>query len=267
MSKKTKKEVLSKEEIYKAVKHHFYEEPAASSTVKELIKAKGLKGLGTVRDITEAVDTLVKRGYLLEYAPGSYRMNPDKLELHPAEVTGMTQYCYYVSVEGLDDDLVVDMENGMNALVGDKVSVVFLSRKRRGRDQAAIIKITERKNDRFVGVVERSDRYAFIATDSKKMPFDIFVPLRDLQDAEDGEKVLVEITSWEPGNRTPNGRVVQRFGAAGDNNAEMHAILAEYGLPYHFEESIEAAAEQIPDDITPAEIKRRRDFTDVTTSP
>ena len=68
------------------------------------------------------------------------------------------------------------------------VDSIFLKHKRRGRDQGAIIKIMERKETRFIGVVERSDRYAFIATDSKKMPFDIFVPLRDLQDAEDGEK-------------------------------------------------------------------------------
>ncbi len=265
MSKKAKKEVLSKEEIYKAVKYHFYEEPVAAFTVKELSKDKSLKGLGSVHDIAEAVDTLVSRGYISKCSPDKYRMNPDKLNLHPAEVTGMTQYCYYVRAEGMDDDLVVAMENGMNALVGDKVSIVFLKHKRRGRDQGAIIKILERKETRFVGVVERSDRYAFIATDSKKMPFDIFVPLRDLQDAEDGEKVLVEITSWDQGNRTPNGRVVQRFGAAGDNNAEMHAILAEYGLPYHFEEAIEAAAEQIPEDITQSEIKKRRDFTKVTT--
>ncbi|MDE6482656.1 MAG: hypothetical protein K2L01_02700, partial [Rikenellaceae bacterium] len=94
MSKKAKKEVLSKEEIYKAVKYFFYEEPVAAFTVKELVKAKSLRGLASAHDISEAVDTLVTRGYVTKCSPDKYRMNPDKLNQHPAEVTGMTQYCY-----------------------------------------------------------------------------------------------------------------------------------------------------------------------------
>ncbi len=148
----------------------------------------------------------------------------------------------------------------MNALVGDKVSIVFLKHKRRGRDQGAIIKIMERKETRFIGVVERSDRYAFIATDSKRCRSTYSSPcatcrMPRTEKSSRGDNIMGTKAT------APNGRVVQRFGAAGDN-AEMHAILAEYGLSaYHFEEAIEAAAEQIPEDITQSEIKKRRDFT------
>ncbi len=264
MSKKVKKEFQSKEEILKAIKYQFQEDPLRLFTTRDFTRIKSLRGL-TMSQSKEAIQTLLSDGYIISVEEDRFGVNPDGRDLLSGEVTGMTQYCYFVRAEGMDEDLVVATENGMNALVGDVVNLALLSKLRRGRRQGVIMKITERKNNRFVGVVERSERYAFVVTDSRRMPFDIFVPISDLQGAADGEKVLVEIVSWDHGNRTPNGRVISRFGASGDNNAEMHAILAEYGLPYKFDESIEAAAEKIPEAITAKDMEKRRDFTGITT--
>lgn len=265
MPKKTKNEILTKEETYKKLKSFFVNNPSRLYSKKDLKENKTIKNLSKQGNLDEALNDLFLRGYIVESHDGKYRTNPDKLDLITGVVTGMTMHNYFVKGDTSEAEFMVSIENGLNSLVGDTVMFVDLKKYRNNRPEAAIVKTVERKNSRFIGVLELSERYAFVAVDSRNMPFDIFIPLKDVNGAQDGDKVLVEVTAWVQGNKNPNGKIVERFGKVGDNNAEMHAILAEYDLPYKFEDYIEKEANSIPDDITPAEIKRRRDFRSATT--
>lgn len=265
MQKKTKQVMLSKDETYAIVKHLFTDEPLKEETLDGILAEKQLRAKVTPEQVKEVLDLLITQGFLNINNAANYCVNTSKMKRYIGEVATITQSVTYISSDAFEEDLVLDGDKARNVLIGDKVEFVLLPKKRRGRLECSIIAVIERKNTKFVGEVEISDKFAFVSTDSRKMPVDIFVPLRELNGAKNGDKVLVEIVDWTPGNRTPNGRVVQVFGEVGDNNAEMHAILAEYGLPYHFDAAIEKAANKISDKITDKEKKNRRDFTGITT--
>ncbi|MEG2864995.1 MAG: ribonuclease R, partial [Mucinivorans sp.] len=125
-----------------------------------------------------------------------------------------------------------------------------------------IIEIGKRK---FVGRVQLSERFAFVVIDSRQMPLDIFVPFDNLGGAANGQKVVVEVVDWPMNSKNPVGKIIDVLGDSGDNNTEMHAILAEFGLPYHFPQELEEKAGKIPEQISAAEIARRRDMRGIPT--
>lgn len=161
--------------------------------------------------------------------------------------------------------LFVAERNSMHAMDGDKVQVQILA-KRKGRDpEAEVIEILERSKNTYVGVLDVGKFHAFLVMDSKILANDIFIPKDKLKNAKDGQKVLVRILEWPEKAKNPIGEVIDVLGEVGDNNTEMHAILAEYGLPYSYPEKIEKEAEKIPAKITKEEIMLREDFRDVCT--
>ncbi|MDY3979403.1 MAG: ribonuclease R [Tidjanibacter sp.] len=170
----------------------------------------------------------------------------------------------YVLVEGMDEDVFVDRRNSARALDGDTVKVVITRRRSRGGPEGEVVEIVRRAERNYVGTVTKTRTHAFVAVDSNKIPVDIFIA-EGADRLKDNDKVVVKITSWEDDVKSPTGIIVDILGQTGDNNTEMHAILAEYGLPYTFPEGVEEAAEKIPSTITPKEIEGRRDFRAVTT--
>ncbi|NJK84833.1 MAG: RNB domain-containing ribonuclease [Bacteroidales bacterium] len=117
----------------------------------------------------------------------------------------------------------------------------------------------------FVGVVEVSSKFAFLSSDNRQMPFDIFIPVDKLNGAKDGQKAIARITDWPKNVKNPFGEIVEVLGNQGENETEMHAILAEYGLPYRFPADVEKDAEKIPDKITAEDVSIRRDFRSIPT--
>lgn len=162
-------------------------------------------------------------------------------------------------------DIIVEPRNVHHAMHGDIVRVVIISHRRDGRQEGEIVEIVEQAKRTFVGRIEISEKYAFVIIDSKQVPTDIFVPLRSLNGASNGQKVVVKIVEWPETAKNPTGEIVDVLGNVGDNNTEMHAILAEYDLPYHFPEELERIAELIPSDLTPQEYAKRRDMRGITT--
>ena len=134
-----------------------------------------------------------------------------------------------------------------------------------GNPEGEVVEVIERSPKKYVGVVERSDNFAFVHVDSRKMAHDIFIPERSLNGAKQGQKVLVNIVGWPDTMKSPEGEIVDVFGTPGNNNTEMHAILAEFDLPYSYPQEVEQQAEKIPDTIDAKEIARRRDMRGVTT--
>ena len=173
----------------------------------------------------------------------------------------------YIICEGVEEDIIVNAKEMSNALDGDRVLVALWAKKRKDkRQEGSILEVLQRKREEFVGKVQLSDRFAFIVPDNKKLHFDIFVKKSDLQGANNGDKVVVKITKWHDEHRkNPEGEVTLVLGKAGENDTEMHAILAEYGLPEAFPERVEREAQELPKEITPQEIKKRRDFRSIPT--
>lgn len=161
--------------------------------------------------------------------------------------------------------IMVAERNSMHALNGDKV-MVHISAARHGMEpEAEVIKILERKEQVFVGTLHVQKYYAVLISDTKFLATDIFIPLDHLKGGVTGDKVVVRIVDWPEDANTPIGEVVDVLGSAGANDAEIHAILAEFGLPYKYPENVERAARRISAEISPEEIARRRDLRGVTT--
>ncbi len=170
----------------------------------------------------------------------------------------------YITSEEMEDDVMVVPHKTLNALHGDIVKV-RLSPKFGGRQEGEIIEIVERAKTDFVGVIQLSAKFAFLVPSSNKMHVDIYVPLEKLNGAKNGQKAIVRIVEWPKNGVNPIGEVIEVLGNVGENDTEMHAILAEYGLPYAFPKDVERVADLIPTIISEDEIAKRRDFRTVTT--
>ncbi len=153
----------------------------------------------------------------------------------------------------------------MHALNGDKVKVLVAARRKGVEPECKVVEILEPNEQVFIGTLTVDKHFATLSTDSKFLATDIFIPRGKLHGGKTGDKAVVVITDWPEDAKNPHGEVIDILGKNGENNAEMHAILAEFGLPYRYPESVEKAADKIGAGITPEEIARRRDMRDVTT--
>lgn len=117
----------------------------------------------------------------------------------------------------------------------------------------------------FVGVFSTNKNTAFVVVDNRILTNDIYVPVEKTGGAKDGQKVVVKVVDWPDNARNPIGGIVDVLGYAGDNNTEMHAILAEFNLPYSYPEQIAAEAEKLDVSISAEEIAKRLDYREVTT--
>ncbi|HBH21878.1 MAG TPA: ribonuclease R [Cytophagales bacterium] len=171
----------------------------------------------------------------------------------------------YIIVEGLEEDIYVKAENLLYAFDDDTVKVVLLPSRRGRKPEGKVVEIIERFRDEFVGLMDISGKHGFVIPDFRKMHQDIYIPSHHRNNAQNDDKVLVKITQWPSGDKKPEGKVLEVLGKSGDNEAEIHSIIAEFGLPYKFPEHLERAAKKISDGFTKEEIRTRKDFRDVTT--
>ncbi|MDD5963597.1 MAG: ribonuclease R [bacterium] len=179
----------------------------------------------------------------------------------------------FVRVEGREDDIYIPARKMRGALNGDTVAIlaasgVSASKKREGRGgsvEGEVLRVLERSKKPYVGILQIIGGKAWVIIESRVMPYDVQVPLESVNAEDEGKKVAVLVNRWERRDDAPWGEIVDVLGVPGENNTEMHAILAEYGLPYKFPDAVERAAATIPVEITPDEIARRRDFRDICT--
>jgi len=170
----------------------------------------------------------------------------------------------FVPDDGSEPIFIAERRSG-HAMHGDKVKVA-LTAKRKGRKvEGEVIEIIERAKDTFVGTLKVEKNYAFLLTEDRTLANDIFIPRDMLKGGRDGEKAIVKIVKWPEDAKNPIGKVMDILGQAGDNTTEMHAILAEFGLPYVYPKAVEAAADKISDIITPEDYAEREDFREITT--
>jgi ribonuclease R len=171
---------------------------------------------------------------------------------------------YLVPDDGSENVFVAE-RNSAGAVNGDRVKVVLFARRPHAGLEGEVTEILKRAKDTFVGTLQVKGKFAYLVTPDKSDK-DIYIPLASLKKGHDGEKAVVKVVEWpDTPDRNPVGKVIDILGAAGENNTEMHAILAEYGLPYSYPENVEQAADQIPSEITDAALAGREDFRDVVT--
>ena len=171
---------------------------------------------------------------------------------------------YLVPDDGSENVFVAE-RNSAGAVNGDRVKVVLFARRPHAGLEGEVTEILKRAKDTFVGTLQVKGKFAYLVTPDKSDK-DIYIPLASLKKGRDGEKAVVKVVEWpDTPDRNPVGKVIDILGAAGENNTEMHAILAEYGLPYSYPENVEQAADQIPSEITDAALAGREDFRDVVT--
>ena len=244
----------------------FREMPEKRFTLKALAAASG----GADRDgrnLTKHIlDTLLEQGFIEDEGRGKYHLSRSRMPRYEGVVDMSASGAMYVQCEELDSDVFVHQRNTRNALNGDRVEVIVTHTSRNGAKEGEIAKVLERSPRCYAGRVEIASRtIAVVVPDSRKMATDIAISLKKYPHLKQDDKVAVRVVEWRDGDRLPQGELVDILGAAGDNDAEMHAILLEYNLPYKFEEQVEKAANAIDGRITERDIAERRDMREVTT--
>lgn len=205
------------------------------------------------------------RGLFAEADKGKYLLREIKaVEIGRVDMTADGS-AFIVLDDEFEDDIFIAPRKLRNALHGDTVRVHTYEKKRGKRKEGEVVEIIQRAKTEFTGIINISNRFAFFIADNRKMLNDIFVPLEELNGAKDGEKVVVTITDWPINTKNPVGKVLHVLGKQGENNTEMNAILADFGFPLEFPKAVIKGSEALPEVIDKEEIKKRRDFRQITT--
>jgi ribonuclease R len=215
--------------------------------------------------IIKDLKILAAQKKITESEPGKYLIVETSKDYSEGviDMTGR-KTAYFVSPD-FEDDVFIPTNNLNHALDGDKVKVYVYNRRKGKRVEGEVIEVLERKKTDFVGVIDIQKNFAFVATANPKMYTDIFISKDKLGDAENGDVVLVHIEDWPSRADSPFGKVIKVLGKPGEHNTEIHAILAEYGLPAEFPLEVELYAQKIDTSIQESEIKKRRDMRDTLT--
>ncbi|MBQ9655220.1 MAG: ribonuclease R [Prevotella sp.] len=265
MSKHKSGKRLSKQRVIEMLQTLFQQNPAQTFSFKDIFKSLKLSTHPAKMLAVETMDEMAWDDYLTKTSENSFRLN---LKNQVQEGTFIRKANGKNSFQPDDGGkpIFVSERNSLFAMNGDRVRVAMMARRRHHIKEAMVVEILSHKVDQAVGKLKVEKDYAFLVTEGNIFVHDILIPKKKLKGGKDGEKAVVRITQW-PSKESKNivGEVIDVLGKEGDNNVEMHAILAQYGLPYKYPRHVEDAADKIDPGITPEEIARREDFRDVFT--
>jgi ribonuclease R len=233
---------------------------------KQLHKVFAARQADEKQLLEQLTQELVTQGILLTKANGYHQWRePDMLVIEGRLEHVNAQYAF-LRPDDASEDVYVAREDLYTAIDGDTVKVRVLPANRRShKREGEVVEIVTRGRSELVGTLEMGPTYAFVQPDAKRLYNDVYVPQGYINGAKDGQKVLISITQWADGRRRMEGRVTEVLGNKGENDTEMHAILAEFGLPYRFPKDVEAESEAISETLEADEIARRRDMRSVMT--
>ena len=255
---------MKKEAIIQAVLNTFQLNPKAVYNYKQLSKSIGIEAQVQKLYVADLLYDLTYDGILAEAEPGRFRLNSlgtVAVGIFQRRSNGRNAFL----PEDGGEPIRVAERNSHHAMDGDKVRVQLFARRRGAEPEAEVMEVLENKKRTFVGRLQIAKDYAFLMTEDKTLSNDIFIPREHLHGGRNNDKALVRIIEWPEGAKNPLGEVIDILGKAGDNNTEMHAILAEFGLPYTYPEKVEEAANRIPTEITDEDRAGREDFRGVVT--
>ncbi|MFN7012749.1 MAG: ribonuclease R, partial [Bacteroidia bacterium] len=227
------------------VLHFFQQNPSKTFNYKQLSAALGLKDEKQRQLVASFLPKLEEKKFIVLIEKGKYKLKTDA-----PYVTGIIEIVStgsaYVTPDNGGEDIYVPARMIRNAFTGDKVKLYVFFNKKRKTYEGEVIEVIERSKTEYVGTIQVAGKYGFFVADSNKIHTDIFIPESALNGAKDGEKVICRIIDWPTKSKNPVGEVVDVLGTPGNNTVEMHAILADFGLPYKFPDGVEALAEHIP---------------------
>ncbi len=265
MSKKNGKPSAKKEKDFsRKIFKILSKDPNKSFNYKQIAAALELNDTQSRNEIIKELKYLASKEKIEETDRGKYRVITKADYVEGTIDMTSRKTAYFVSPE-LEDDIFIPTNNLNKALDKDKVKVYIYNRRRGRRAEGEVIEILERFKTEFVGVIDIQKNFAFVSTANPKMYTDIFIPKDKLGEAENGDVVLVKIEDWPAKADSPFGEVIKVLGKPGEHDTEIHAILAEYGLPSDFPVEVEVFAQKIDTSIQEEEIARRRDMRDVLT--
>ena len=265
MSKKKGGKRLNKRMLQEMLQTLFQQNPNETFSFKQVFKALKLDTHPTKMMAVDLMEEMAWDDFLSKVSDNSYRLN---MKTQVQEGTFIRKANGKNSFQPDDGGtpVFVSERNSLFAMNGDRVKVAYMARRAKHIKEAMVVEILSHKRDQAVGKLKVEKDYAFLVTEGNIFVHDVLIPKKKLKGGKTGDKAVVKITQW-PSKDSKNivGEVIDILGKEGDNNVEMHAILAQYGLPYMYPKQVEDAAEKIDPGITEEEIKRREDFREVFT--
>lgn len=231
---------------------------------KEIATQIGMTQAHEKENIIHVLQELISMGEIDEVSQGKYLYRPSKdYFIGKMDITSSGKG--YVIIEGLDQDILIKNNNLNKALDGDTVRVYQFRRRKNGRREGKVVEVIKRNRNEFVGTIEIHDHFAFVRTTNHTMYTDIFIPKDRINNAKNGQVVLVSMDDWPKKNDSPFGTVLKILGYPGKHDTEIHAILAQYGLPDEFPHEVLEYANMMNTQIDENEIAKRRDLRNLLT--
>lgn len=255
---------LKKNEIMKSVIAFFRSKPGMELSLKEIYTALNLKTHPQKMICADIIREFVDNGIINEVEEHKFMFGQKGKEMVGTFQRFSNGKNSFIPDDGSEPVFIAERNSG-HAMNNDKVKIVCYAHCSDKGPEGEVIEVLESAEETIVGTLEVTSNYAFLLTENKNLANDIFIPKKDLKGGKNGDKAIVKIVEWPEKAKNPIGKVIDILGKAGDNTTEMHAILAEFGLPYVYPKAVEAAAEKIPETIPQEEIDKREDFRKVTT--
>ena len=233
-------------------------------TFKDICKELQVKDKIAKHQTSFIIKNLIVEGSIKEVGHGKYGAISTQ-EFYEGKIDKIASGAGYVICDGLEQDIFVSSKNAGQTLGGDIVNVVLTGKNTGKNPEGVVISIVKRGRKTFVGNIRVDERHAFMTPDNSRVGTDFYIPKDKLNAAKNGDKVMVTLMDWPKKAKSPFAEVTNVLGAAGEHNTEIHAILAEFGLPYEFPKSVEQFVENIPETISEDEISKRRDLREVLT--
>ena len=267
MAKKKEKKAgkrMKKSEMSERLISLFHTKPNETFSLKQLSSSLNLTTHPLKMLCADIITEMIEDDFLQEVEKGHYKLND-----HGLIMTGVFQRKSNGKNSFIPDDggetIFIAERNSAHAMNNDKVKIALFAKRKKQNPEGEVIEILERANDTFVGTLKVEKFYAFLLTENRTLANDIFIPKDKLKGGKNGDKAVVKVVEWPEEAKNPIGQVIDILGKSGENTTEMHAILAEFGLPYIYPKNVETAAEKIPAEITEADYAEREDFRNVTT--
>lgn len=242
---------------------YFENNPDQTFDYKQISSVLSVNDSETRKLVHKILGDLANQRLLREVVRGKFRFTASDKTLE-GRIDFTARGSAYLVVDERDVDVFIQPNNTGKALNGDRVKVKIIKRGQ-NRDEGKVVEIIERDKKYYVGVLQVSDKFAFLIPDNQRMNVDMFIPKTKLNGAINGQKAMVKITDWPDGADNPFAEVVEILGMPGTNDAEMISILVDNGIEIKFPQEVIAQAEQTSIELDPEEIALRRDFRQILT--
>jgi len=255
---------IRKEVMIQSIVNAFQSSPKEAFNYKQISKLIGVENAVQKLQVADILYDLAADHFITEIDRGRYKLHDLGVQATGTFNRRSNGKNSFVPEDGGTPVFIAERNSG-HAMDGDKVMVQLFAKRKGAEPEGEVIEILERKEANYVGKLQVTKGFAFLVTEDKTLANDIFIPKDKLKGGKNGDKAIVQIEEWPEGQKNPIGKVIDILGQAGDNTTEMHAILAEFGLPYKYPVAVEKAANRIPEEIPQEEIDKREDFRDILT--